>query len=29
MSVAEALKSNFITPLQNKKEYTQAVADKY
>ena len=29
ISVAEALKSNFITPLQNKKEYTQAVADKY
>ena len=29
ISVAEALKSNFITPLQNKKEYIQAVADKY
>jgi hypothetical protein len=29
MSVAEALKANFIQPLQNKDEYVQAVADKY
>ena len=29
MSVAEALKANFIEPLQNKDEYVQAVADKY
>jgi hypothetical protein len=29
VSVAEALRKNFIEPLQNKKEYKQKIATSY